>query len=97
DIADRGACQVRHLRRAGEGGAPARGLIRGVTAARLHRGCVLAARPHFDLDDRVRPVPGRIKAGGLDLAFENDVAGRFGGYLRRTLLKRCTCVVYGWW
>ena len=62
---------------------PVDSVIGGVAGARLHRRGVLPARARLDLDDLVRAFPDSVEAGGLELAFDDDIAGRLGVHLRR--------------
>ena len=55
----------------------------------------MSTRPRFDLDDLVRVFPDGIEAGCLDLAFEDDVAGRLDVHLGRSVLERSACIGHG--
>ena len=82
-VGDAGAEHVRHLGRAGQrhpAGAPVEG---GEAGARLERHGILPARRDVDLDHRRRVGERLGEALGLDLAFDQDVAGGVGMDQRR--------------
>ena len=78
-VGDRGARQMRHLRGAGQRDAAGRRIVGGMAGARFHRRGVLPARARFDLDDLGRArsrTPSKL--GGLDAAFDDDIARHIG-------------------
>ncbi len=87
-VGNGGAGEMRHLRRAGQRDAAGGRIVGGVAAARLHRRRVLAVRARVDRDDLVRAAPGGIETFALELAFEDDIARRFGMDLRRAGCER---------
>ena len=64
-VGDRGARQMRHLRRAGQRDAAGRRVVGRVPGARLHRRGVLPARARFDLDDLCGAAQTASKSGVL--------------------------------
>ena len=78
---------MRHLRRAMQRDAAADGVVGGMRRARFHRCGVLAMRADVELDGLGRTIPHGVEARRFDFALEDDVAGRFGVDLRRTVLE----------
>ena len=87
-VGDRGAHQMRHLGRAGEGDPAARGVIGRVRATRLERRRVLAVGAQRDGDAPFRLRHRDIEFGRGKNAFDHDIAGAIVVHQRRAGFER---------